>query len=433
MADKKDKKKQSTGAVQPLDAAFAMWLERAFHGGDKDPTAIDVYPLLKKRDRLTRLFHYDVKANEKVSAERAVELANEIYSECQLHCDALRKREQTYEVNLITERIGGLANPVGHKLLTLTPRAHAPAPTEGEEETDTEDGEPLTARKMILESLKANQESVKLIHERDRFERENEATIVGDTMIALKGALVEREKFIVDLIGEVKESNKETRESNKELRELIRTVSQQRVEERAVAIDEANAAEDRRDRAAARERDNIWADVTRAGMLEGVKVLGTIFPGIGQAFLAHMTGKPIPDPPQLDGAKLAEAANGTPQLPAVPEEKVLVDRFIAAAESHRIDSDHTAAEKIFGKDDELGKPLEPGVFTREQVAILSGVHTGTLSVDALDALLPDSGKAEAIAMLTMVKAAAFCTPAMIKDVKRFMELRVAARTKKTAN
>lgn len=424
MATKKAKAER-TGTVQaPPVPDFATWLERQWRGKEQ-PQSIDAYPLWKGRDRETRCYHYDIKSDEKVGAKRAAELATEIWSDCQLHCDNLRsspelrsKGEKTYEVSVIDSGRGGLASPVGTFLLTLRPRVHRPAPTEASEREEQDEEFSLDPRKIMLES-------VKLVHERERTERENEGKIVGDVMILLKESLKDREIAFKELLAQ-------NLETNKEFSKTLRELAQRSVELRAVGIDEKNAEEDRADRRAARERDNIWTDTMRAGMLEGIKVLSGLIPGFGQLFLAHMTGKPLPEPVTEVGGSQQQVAPSTdkPQLPAVPEEKVIVDRFIQAAESHRIDATHTSGERLFGKDDDSGKPLEPGVFTREQVAILSGVHKGTVGVDALDALLPDSGKPEAVNGPQMIRALPYLTGDMIKDLNKFMELRKEARAKK---
>ena len=420
---KADKRRPSTGSVQSLDAVLSAFIERQFRG--ETPQAIDVYPLLKGRDREMRLYHYDVKANEAVGAERAVELANEIFSVCQLHCDALPAQAlyrgtKTFEVTILDDRRGGIAKPVGLQILTLEPRIHRPAPKEGDEQPEGD--EALSARKMMLES-------VKMIHDRDLAERENEGKIVGDTMLVMKGALADRETLIKDLFGEV-------RGMIGEFRGLAREVAERKVEERAVGIDDLNAAENRRDQAARRDRENMWTDVTRGSIIEGIKVLGQLVPGFGQLFLAQLTGQPPPEPPQLHapGATppLAPPPSGgdAPQLPAVPEEKLIIDRFIAGARARKIDDTHTAADKLFGKDDDAtGATLEAGVFSREQVAILAGVSSGKVGVEALDALLADSGKPEAIQPMQMVKAIACLTPQMLEDITKFIQLRTARRGK----
>lgn len=416
---KEKAKKPSTGSVQPLDPVFTAWMERQFRG--ESPTSIDCYPLWKGRDQQMRLYHYDIKANEQVGTERAVELANEIFSDCQINCDslpanALYKGTKTYEVLVIDDRRGGKAHPVGSHILTMTPRIHRPAPKDGESVADDLEGNEATAAQRVLI------ESVQLIHDRDRAERENEGKIVGDTMLVMKSAL----ESTFDKNNQLIEKNIAMVDK---FLQMATQISEQRDSARAVEIDALNAAENRRDQASRREREGMWTDVMKAGMLEAVQVVGKFLPGIGGLFMAQMTGKPIPDPPQLAAAPAAPP-NGQPQLAAAPEEKVVIDRFIAAAEAHRIDADHTAAEKLFGKDDDKTHAiLEAGVFTRAQVAILTGVHTGTLPIEALDALLPDSGKAEAVTMVQILGAIAYLTPPMKADLDRFMTLRKEKRAK----
>jgi hypothetical protein len=174
----------------------------------------------------------------------------------------------------------------------------------------------------------------------------------------------------------------------------------------------------------------MWTDVTRAGLLEGVKVIGQIFPSIGQMFIAQMTGGPMPEPPKLNGTNGA-APNGqqhAPQLAgAVPEEKQLIDRFVKAAEEYKVEADLTAADRLFGKDDDSGRPVTAGVFTRAQVAILAAVREGKAAVETLDVLLPDSGSPDAITDQQMMKAMAFITFDMGKDLGRFFSLRKERR------
>jgi hypothetical protein len=432
-----DKKNKRTGSVQPpLDGAFSKWIERHFRDGES-PQSIDCYPLYKGRDREQRLSHYDVKADESVDAERSVELANEIYSHCQLHCDKLprnalsREGTKTFEVALIDERRGGQASPVGTFPLKLMPRIHAPAPSEDDDsDLSSEDGDALSARKMILEVHKENT---------GRQERTQAGTlaVVGETMLLLKESL--RDSFVQN-----RELHGAILHMITEQREMIKAEGQRRVEEKAVAIDAANAEVEREARRAVMAKENMWTDVQRAGVLEAIRVVGQLIPGFGQLGMALISGRPIPSPPQLSDAS---SNNGTtsssrPQLPApqsptltqpqldVPEEKRLIDRFIEAVEKHKIDETHTAAEKLFGKDDENGKPIEAGIFTREQVAILTGVHMGALDVKALDALMMDSGKSEALRIVQLAQAMAYLTPAMTADITRFMELRKAARDKR---
>lgn len=433
-----DKKKKRTGSVQPpLDGELAKWIERLFRDGET-PQSIDYYPLFKGRDREQRLRHIDIKADDHVDAERAVELANDIYSDCQLHCDNLPKTalsrndgSKTYQVAMIDSRRGGLAEPVGTHLMKLFPR-NVGIMIPGEEDADgvdAEDDPALTSRKMMVETFR------EIIGRNERGQAHTGA-VIGDVLVLQKEMISDQHRMIRDLL-------QEQRATNVEFRELMRQVGQRSVEEKAVTIDAENASLDREIKRASMTKENMWTDVMRAGMLEAVKILGALFPGFGQLFLALVSGKPIPPPPQLP-ANGSTGNNGTsqpqlpapsptpgqPSLPSVSEEKKLVDKFIEAAEKHKIDETHTAAEKLFGKDDAKGQPLEPGVFTREQVSILTGVHMGKLDISALDPLVPGSGKPEVISDMQMVQAVAYSTPEMIQDIARFMDLRKAAREKR---
>jgi hypothetical protein len=408
MADKDKKQPPRSGSVQPpLDGELSKFLESEFRV--EQPQSIDVFPLAKnKRDRLTRLHHYDVRPNEKIGAERSVELANIIFSKCQNHCDTVSKGEAwTFEVSLIDERRGGLAHPVGIHCLTLMPRPMRPGRTDDSGEDEDEEG--VSAKGMMLTVFK------EIVDKDDRRE-ERAGKIAGDMLLlglkreeALMGTvnlLVDKVVNLVDKVGD-----------------LALKVNERRVEERAIGIEEADHAEDRKDRAARRERENMTSDLMRGLGEEGIKALGQLIPGFGAALLSRVAGRDVPiNPPLADGGQPTMPKKGDqPQLPAIPEEKQLVDRFIEAAEAKGVD------EALFGEDDRRGNTIKPGIFTRPQVAILTGVHTGTLGVDALDALLADSGKPEAVTASQMARAFAYLTPDMVNDVARFMELRTQAK------
>ncbi len=418
-------KREKRGSTQPLDGEFAQWLERQFRGGEA-PHSVDAYPLFRGRDKEERLFHYDIKADETISTERAVDLSNDIWSDCQIHCDRLprvalnKEGTKTYQIVVIDDRRGGIAKPVGTWLLNLEPRIHQPAPINGEDnEFDAEDGDALTSRKMMLEVFK---ETV------GRNERGQAAmgNIMGDVMMLQKEHVKDSFIMIRELLGE-------NRAMMREIREMFKDEGQRRVEEKAVNIDAENAAVEREARRAVLQKEHMWTNVMQAGMLEGVKVLGHLFPGFGQLFSALLQGKPPPPPPQLpangttpsNGANGTNGSNGTHQLPAVSE-KTLLDRFVETAEKTRFDDNLTIGEKLFGKD-ENGKVVEPGIFTREQVSILTGIHVGTVPLEALDGLLPNSGKSEAIQGLQMAKAMAVLTPEMVADISKILEMRQAAK------
>lgn len=420
--NKKSKKPPEGGSNQPLDPDFTKWLRRQFRGGEK-PHAIDCYPLYRGRDREERLCTRDLK-HEDLDIESAVDVSNEIYSDCQLHCDRLprnalaRDGSKTYQVAIVDNSRGGLAAPVGTYLLKMTPRIHAPAPTEedGVGDLSEEDGEALTGRKMMMETFKE-------VLGRDERGQQAVNAVVGEVMLLQK-------EHIKDSFEMIRELHRDSRSQMAELRQMIMQMGQRSVEEKAVAIDAANAEVDRDMKRAQMNKENMWTDVQRAGVLEAIRVVGQLIPGFGQLGMALISGNPIPPPPQLSPPNGANGANGavatTPLLPAAGDsEKVLVDRFIEAAEKHKI-GDSTAAEKLFGKDDAAGKPIERGVFSREQVAILTGVHMNALTVDALDALMMDSGKPEALGAVQLAQAMAYLTPQMISDITRFMELRKAA-------
>jgi hypothetical protein len=426
VVDGKNGKREKRGSTAPLDGAFAKWLERQFRGGEA-PTSIDVYPLHRGRDREQRLYHYDIKADENVNTERAVEISNEIFSDCQIHCDRLprtamnREGTKNYEVSIIDERRGGLAQPVGTWPLSLLPRIHGAAPLPGDDDEDLnhEDSETLTTKKMMLEVFKETLG-------RDERGQATMAVMGGEVMMLLKEGLK-------DSFSQNRELHLSQLQMMDKFREMIEILGKKTVEEKAVAIDAANAEVDREMKRATLMKENMWTNVMQAGMLEGVKVLGHLFPGFGQLFSALLQGKTPPPPPQLptNGTNGTQqpAMNGAQTQPQLPpaSEKALIDRFIETAEKTKLDDNFTIGEKLFGKDDKDGKTIEPGIFTREQVSILTGIHVGTVPIEALDGLLPTSSKPEAIGGLQMAKAMAILTPDMVSDISKVLEMRNSAK------
>lgn len=418
--DAEEKPEPYAGPVQPPNdpELMAALLEQTAKGVEQ----IDVFPLDKRGDPETRLYTISVAKNEAFNNERANEVATRIESMCQIHCDRRRKKGVwNYRVVLSHSQRGGFANPVASPILALEGRAQRPAPEPGADVEDQDEG--LSARKMLLES-------VGLIHTKDKTERENEGTIVGETLIVLKGALVDRELLITKLFDKNIEMAGKNAQMVDKFLEMAKVIGERHVEAEAVKIDAANAADQREENKARRQRENMFTNVLEAGMLEGVKQLGSLFPDLGKMFLSRMMGTPMPDVPQLGGGTPALPTNAPPAVNAVPEEIVLVKKFIAAIRARKMDDGRTAEECLFGKDDDAGNPIAPGVFDRAQVAILSGVNTGTLGVEALDALLPDSNKPEAIRGDQLARAMPYFTPSILDDVWKFLKLRKDAQTNK---
>lgn len=422
---KKEPEKRRADAihsVQPIDTSLAAFIARECK--HEQPKCIDAYPVNRRGEKLERLYHYDIKPSERIDAERAAELANIILADCQIHCDnrpGTRSKDGShgYIICVVDDKRGGAAYPVSSRSLRLDPRAIRPAPLgDAEEDEDAEGHDGLTARKMMLES-------VRIVHDRDKWDQEHQGAIVGEVLLAMKGALADREHLIVALFDK-------NLAMIGEFRQFAQQVAERRVEEQAVRIDAENAAAERADRAAKRSKEYLWDDVLRASLSEAVKGLGQLFPGFGELFLAHLKEQPrLGDSSAVpgNGSASTTAPASTPPATTVPEEKQIIDRFNNAAESHQIDATHTAADKLFGKDDDAGQPVEPGVFTRDQVAILAGVRTGTLDVEALNALVPESGDPRAVTLKQMVDATAYLTPPMFADFTKFLTLRKTAHKK----
>src|SRR3990167_3205350 len=140
MSDKnKQKLLEHKGSVSVVDDDLTDWLERAFQG--ETPNQINAYPMERKGGwtvRLTQIYHYDVKSNEKVSGARAGELANLIRSEIAKDCTNRDKGEWHYEVEIIDNHRGAAYKPVVKHIRQLP---DFPRPKkDNEDEDDTDDG-----------------------------------------------------------------------------------------------------------------------------------------------------------------------------------------------------------------------------------------------------------------------------------------------------
>ena len=221
---------------------------------------------------------------------------------------------------------------------------------------------------------------------------------------------------------------------------FLEALAERKVEEKALAIEEADHAEDRADRRVRRDRENMTADIGRRLAMEAIAALGKIVPGFIEEIKKAGVDPSLPagkEQPRLPPSPYAMPSNGAtpipqtqpapaalPQLAPVPEEKILIDRFVDACKGAGLD------EEVFGKDDNDGAIISPGILSRRQVSLLSGVRTGRMPVDALDALLPDAGPDSITPeQLSRVVPMLLGHPQVLQDVTRLMELRSQKRAK----
>jgi hypothetical protein len=122
----------------------------------------------------------------------------------------------------------------------------------------------------------------------------------------------------------------------------------------------------------------------------------------------------------------AQAGALPPSAPRPPSaEQTLIADFLEDAEREG------KAEALFGRTDGQ-RVTEPGIFTLEQAAIFVRVKDGALPVEAVDALLPDSGRPEAVTQEQMSKAMGVLSQGMLMGIQTLFGLRAKARTRLAA-
>jgi hypothetical protein len=107
-------------------------------------------------------------------------------------------------------------------------------------------------------------------------------------------------------------------------------------------------------------------------------------------------------------------------------EQVVLDRFLT-----ELAANEPLGERLFGKDDEQGKPVAQGVFSRQHAALLVMVHRGGLPPSMLDDLLP-GGRLEITAEQRAAALPLF-TPTMAAEMAALFQLRQAARAAQPPN
>lgn len=410
----------------PADEALCEWLTERY-SGDEFATRLQVVQWINNQ-RGEPVFTFDQKvdpadgkakpaAKPKLTRERLVEIANKIVAVAQADCDALR-RSTVYAVLAHHPLMG--PDAYARHLLRLAPKSALAVDADSVVSEDN-----IMSTRLLLGLL--------------ADEKRDKRWVMELAMNVVSGA-AERDSARIAALESAVGATWERQGK------LLEAIEAAHVARARVEIEAQNAAEDRKDRIAARERDHMWNEVTRASLLGAVETVKQLFPGFGALFLAKLQGRDAPPPPQLadgggastplaSGAAPTAAAASTPATapaggapPAsIPEERQLLDRFVDAADKNKMPDGWTSAERLFGKDTDDGKPIAAGVFDRAQVAILAGVRAGKVGVDALDALLPDSGKPEAIREEQMLRAMAFLTPPMLDDCMAFLKLRKDAR------
>ena len=158
---------------------------------------------------------------------------------------------------------------------------------------------------------------------------------------------------------------------------------------------------------------------------------------VGENLLYGWFGvQPEPVAAPTDGDKSGAGAAPAPRFPPSPEQR-LVGSFLEEVADEKLSvqlfGDWKDTDRLTLQDVLTGLGLEtPGIFQPQQFGLFLGVRDGLLPPTALDAILPDSGKPQAITMEQMLAAQPLLTQGMLMALNQIRELRLAARASRLA-
>lgn len=350
--EKKKKKPARTGAVSPEDHELTTWLHRIWHRGNP-PERIEVWQAFG-RNRLVRgemVHHEDFKADEKLDAEAANKLADEIMAACQHDCDCSERRRPRFYLIVVIDP-HRRASPLTRSIGPLLPKRSY---IEGEDDSAEDDDEiTFQSAKSIMFGY------IRESHEQIRFDKTRADHVTGD-LLFLYNNMVDRQQVFIEKL----------------------------MNNQIAFMDRLNEAEDRRlDRDVIREKEKLKVGFMRDAARGARNLLPVLFGGDEDG-----AGDKNAAQKRLPGGN---AAGGTAIDYGPSTERNLVDAFMSD-----IDEEEGLSIALFGDfvvEGNKMRQVKPGIFTVQQYYILEGVRRGTLPIEKLDELLPESGHENAVTM-----------------------------------
>ena len=125
-----------------------------------------------------------------------------------------------------------------------------------------------------------------------------------------------------------------------------------------------------------------------------------------------------------------DGAGAARRFPPSPEQR-LVGSFLEEVADEKLSvqlfGDWKDTDRLTLQDVLTGLGLEtPGIFQPQQFGLFLGVRDGLLPPTALDAILPDSGKPQAITMEQMLAAQPLLTQGMLNQIRECFAARAAS-------
>ena len=218
----------------------------------------------------------------------------------------------------------------------------------------------------------------------------------------------------------------ERREERAWVIEQFKMIRQTTLDWVAAIRDREAALSQEADRAPARELAKIKAEVLRGTFYMGKNILTNAF----GKYLSEKQTAMVPG----GGGENVPGGNGTNPIveTRMTEERRLIDNFLQDCKTAKIE---LPLFGDWGKGPD-NKPMctKKGIFDPEQFLIMAKVLTGHLTADALDDLLPDSGKPAAIRLDQMAQAQALegMNEGIASTIVTLLTLREGKRAQKQA-
>lgn len=364
---KKDKKKKKgeeqqqtyEGTKEPADRAFAEWITKQWKRGES-LQKIDVVEYFPKGSMkgVGQVVDYEMfDTGHNVNLEEAVNLSNRLIGSAQVNCDRIHKKDMTYYVRALDKGRGQADQAVDTFPLFLRPK------TIYFDKNEDGGGEEVTAQSLALDYLKEGTKNY-------QFDRQREDNNVGDLISML--LTQQREERIREL-----QERREQRLWEIEQQKMIRSI----------LMDWVQAIRESSDAAPRIEMAKVKAEMLRDGFRAGKNLLTGAIGGI-------MEDKQGTTPSNGNGSKPEEDKVIVTRM---TQERMLLDNFFEDCKNAKIDV------ALFGEWNNEGN-TKPGIFTPDQFIVLARVLKGFATADALDDLMPDSGKPLAITMAQLAQA-----------------------------
>lgn len=384
---------ERAGHVAPADPVFVEWLEKLWTR-ETPPTRLEVWWMVGTNGDVRRnlVFYENFRQPEKLDenwhVEHCARLAGEILRVVQDWTDS-KGRKCRFEVAILDSYQQTV--PLTKQIGPLTPKqAYAGVHPDGEPKAAEEDEEDDATIGIKPLTHKYLSKTMRYMHQR----MNQLDAMMGDFMQLQQGGLVSAYSH-----------NERLQNANMALYAQMQDASDRSL-----------------DREVVREKEKMKIKAIGSGLKVGQNLLYSWF--------GEVEGEGVSDGDKKSGPAPSRRHAGS-------REQRLVDSFLEECKDEKLSvqlfGDWQDTESLTLPDVFAGRGLKtPGIFTPQQFGIFLSVREGLLPPDALDALLPGSGKPQAITMEQMLTATPLLTEGMRVALQQLKQIRDEKREAQTA-